>query len=155
MAQPVFFVAPEWREQDSKHYAYGHHLILVSSVTTEAGAVEWGEKELDGCPFVVVQGAIDQQPMTVRLKELAKIQKGMTDADFYLRRSGDLETLGEVQKAPEKPADWWGIKVTASELVSVDWLRIALQAVHGSGHWRKYGGGTTVQHLDEPVAGTA
>ena len=83
---------------------------------------------------------------SVFLKDLVKMSVGMPDADFWVRRSGQLKTLGEPSK--QFDPDKIGIKVTATTIIDPNYLYYVFMHLQNRGEFAKLATGSTgLQHI--------
>ena len=76
-----------------------------------------------------------------RLKDYAKIGLNMKKADFWITRKGTPDDIGGVSKDFSKES--FGVKVTATDVLDPDYLYYAMMNIHGQGHYKNLGSGTT------------
>lgn len=77
----------------------------------------------------------------MRLKDLAKIAIDMEDADFYIKRRGSIDTVGQVSKKYDPYAI--GVKIQRTDVINPDFLYYWFMNLHNQGHWKGVAKGTT------------
>jgi len=77
----------------------------------------------------------------IKISDVASLRIDMVDADFWLVRVGDRDTLGEPRKA-FNPSHI-GIKVTHPEIIDPNYLFYVFQYLWRNGYWHQYARGTT------------
>jgi len=83
---------------------------------------------------------------SVFLKDLVKMSVGMPDADFWIRRSGQLKSLGEPSK--QFDPDKIGIKVTATNIIDPNYLYYVFMNLQNQGVFAQMATGSTgLQHI--------
>ena len=76
-----------------------------------------------------------------RLSDYAKIKLNMKNADFWIARRGTPDAIGGVSKEFSKES--FGVKVFATDVLDPDYLYYAMMNIHGQGHYKNMGSGTT------------
>lgn len=84
---------------------------------------------------------IDEITGAMKLGNLAKVQTNMSDADFWLRRSGSEKSVGEV--LTEFNPDAIGIKVIRTEIIDPRYLRYVFMHLHSQGVFARASSGAT------------
>jgi len=75
------------------------------------------------------------------LGDICEFKVKMEDADFWLVRRGDINTIGKPTK--KYSPDNIGVKVTRTDLVLPDFLYYYFEYLHGGGLFRRFASGTT------------
>ena len=77
----------------------------------------------------------------VRLKDLCTVKTKLPDADFWLRRSGSEDTVGEV--LTEYNPDAIGIKVNRTDVLNPSYAKYMFVYLHQQGQWKQRATGST------------
>lgn len=117
----------------------------------DGGMADWIEKNIvisrtAGGPKVEIvkrnqSSGLRESSAGTRLGDLAKVSTNMPDADFWLRRSGSDNTVGEVLRSFNPDAI--GIKVTATDALDPRYLSYVFRHLHGTGVFAKMASGAT------------
>lgn len=81
----------------------------------------------------------------MKLRDLATVKTNFPDADFWLRRSGDTKTVGEVLR--EFNPDAIGVKIERTDILDPTYARYMFQYLQQKGTWAQLASGVTVQHI--------
>ncbi len=82
----------------------------------------------------------------ITLGNLVKMSVGMPDADFWIRRSGQLKSLGEPSR--QFDPDKIGIKVTATNIIDPNYLYYVFMHLQNQGVFAQMATGSTgLQHI--------
>jgi hypothetical protein len=79
------------------------------------------------------------EPEPVYLKDLATVKVDFPDADFWIQRVGDLDTVGTVKDQYTK--FYIGVKVNRTDILDPRYLKYVMMHLKNQGHFRKIAGG--------------
>jgi hypothetical protein len=82
----------------------------------------------------------------IRLKDLCTVKTKLPDADFWLRRSGSEDTVGEV--LTEYNPDAIGIKINRTDVLNPSYAKYMFMHLHQQGQWKQRAiGSTQLAHI--------
>jgi hypothetical protein len=88
--------------------------------------------------------SLSEEPMY--MKHILDIGYNIEDPDFYLRRTGGAEEIGELSReTPHNPGSWFCIKIKEEHLDKIDknYLYYYFQFLKMKGLWKQLSRGTT------------
>lgn len=69
-----------------------------------------------------------------RLKDVAEVKPNFPEADYWIKRKGDINTVGAVTK--EYSPEHIGIKITRPDVLLPQYHYYMMQHLHNKGFWK-------------------
>ena len=104
------------------------------------------QTDSQGRPALLMPGLQNQyrqvkESTGIRLKDLCTVKTKLPNADFWLRRSGSEDTVGEV--LTEYNPDAIGIKINQTDVLNPGYAKYMFVYLHQQGQWKQRATGST------------
>lgn len=126
------------------NYYIAQHMRWEMRKEIDGGIPDWMEKNISIKPtiegpmvYLIKRDITKIRESTghLTLSDLAEISTNMLNADFWIRRSGSINSVGEI--LTNFNPDAIGIRVTATDKLNPSYLKYVFQYLHMKGTWKQ------------------